>query len=99
MNIICISGKAGHGKDTLAGVLEEKLTQKGERVLITHYADLLKWMCEKLFGWDGVKDEAGRPASVCGNKCYQKTESGLLGRICCKRAEALSRRMGLCAHS
>lgn len=29
-------------------------------VLITHYADLVKYVCEKFFDWDGVKDEAGR---------------------------------------
>lgn len=29
-------------------------------MLIIHYADLLKFMCTSLFGWDGKKDERGR---------------------------------------
>lgn len=33
---------------------------RGDEVLITHYADLLKYVCEKFFGWDGNKDEFGR---------------------------------------
>ncbi len=61
MKIYCISGKAGHGKDTFAQMMHDKLTkQYDQRVLIIHNADLLKWMCRKLFDWDGQKDEAGR---------------------------------------
>lgn len=60
MMVYCISGKAGHGKDTFAGILARKLEEKDQRVLVFHYADLLKWMCTKLFDWDGNKDEAGR---------------------------------------
>ena len=58
--VICISAKAQHGKDTAAQILKEYLEQCGKRVLIIHYADLLKWLCTKFFGWDGNKDEAGR---------------------------------------
>lgn len=58
--IICISGKARHGKDTTANFIEEELTSQGYKVLLTHYADLLKWMCVNYFGWNGEKDEAGR---------------------------------------
>lgn len=60
MKVFCISGKAGHGKDTFANLLADKLREKEQNVLIIHYADLLKWMCEKLFGWDGQKDDNGR---------------------------------------
>lgn len=60
MKVICISGKARHGKDTLAGMLNEQLTAKGYRVLATHFGDLVKYICEKFFNWDGVKDEKGR---------------------------------------
>lgn len=27
---------------------------------MTHYADLLKYICKQYFNWDGVKDERGR---------------------------------------
>jgi len=60
MKVILVSGKAQHGKDTTAGFLYEKLTADGNRVIITHYADLLKYICKEYFGWDGNKDEHGR---------------------------------------
>lgn len=60
MKIICISGKARHGKDTAATLLKSKLETDGNRVLIVHYADLLKHICRSFFGWNGEKDEAGR---------------------------------------
>lgn len=60
MKIICISGKAGHGKDTAAVILKTYLQASGYSVLITHYADLLKFICTSYFGWNGKKDEAGR---------------------------------------
>lgn len=60
MKIICISGKAQHGKDTSAKFLQEQLENNGYRVKITHFADQLKHICKDYFGWDGVKDEKGR---------------------------------------
>lgn len=60
MKIVLLSGKAGHGKDTAAGFLKDALEADGYRVLITHYADLLKYICRTFFGWNGEKDEAGR---------------------------------------
>jgi len=58
--IICISAKAEGGKDTVANILKSKLSDCGERVIILHYADVLKFYCQKYFGWDGVKDDYGR---------------------------------------
>ena len=60
MKIIAISGKARSGKETLALFIKEKLEENNNRVLITHYADLLKYICMTFFGWDGVKTERGR---------------------------------------
>lgn len=61
MKIIAISGKAGAGKDTTAGFLKEYLeTQTDKRVLVTHYGDLVKYVCKTFFNWDGNKDEYGR---------------------------------------
>lgn len=60
MKVICISGKAQHGKDTTAAILKKCLEERGNRVLVTHYADLLKYICKSFFGWDGVKDDNGR---------------------------------------
>ena len=60
LKIFAVSGKAQHGKDTFAKVLYDDLTNRGYRVLLTHYADLLKYICKTFFNWDGNKDERGR---------------------------------------
>ena len=51
VKIFAVSGKAQHGKDTFANVLYEELANKGHRVLLTHYADLLKYICKTFFNW------------------------------------------------
>lgn len=60
MKVIAVSGRARHGKDTVANILQKQLEEDGHRVLITHYADLLKYICTTFFNWNGEKDEAGR---------------------------------------
>lgn len=60
MRVICVSGKAGHGKDTAASMLKEMLEENGFRVIVTHYADLVKYVCRTFFDWDGKKDRQGR---------------------------------------
>lgn len=60
MQVITISGKARHGKDTVAKMMAENLKDNGYRVLITHNADLLKYVCKMFFGWNGKKDASGR---------------------------------------
>lgn len=60
MKIICISGKARHGKDITATYLSEALETRGYKVLIAHYGDLVKYVCRTFFKWDGEKNEAGR---------------------------------------
>lgn len=62
IKIICVSGEAQNGKDTFAGLFQESMKQRhpNKRVLITHYADLLKYIAKAMFGWNGVKDEYGR---------------------------------------
>lgn len=58
--VICLTGKAGCGKDTVAVHMKRIITQAGYKACIMHYADLLKYLCSVLFGWNGEKDEAGR---------------------------------------
>lgn len=60
MKVLCISAKARHGKDTAAEIIKDYLETKGNKVLITHYADLVKFVCTNFFNWDGKKDEKGR---------------------------------------
>ena len=60
MKVICISAKARHGKDQSAEFLKEIFVTKGKKVLITHYADLVKYVCKTFFNWNGEKDNYGR---------------------------------------
>lgn len=60
MKVILVSGKAQNGKDTVAQIMAMSLKNDGKHVLVTHYADLLKFICKNYFGWNGEKDEAGR---------------------------------------
>lgn len=60
MQVFCLSGKAQAGKDTSAIKMKEILEAEGNRVLITHYADLLKYICRQFFDWNGEKDDFGR---------------------------------------
>ena len=55
--IILISGKAQNGKDTVADILMEQLEGKSIKLA---YADYLKLICRKYFGWNGEKDVKGR---------------------------------------
>jgi hypothetical protein len=41
-------------------MLKEIMEQDGKKVLITHYADLLKYECKTFFDWNGIKDDEGR---------------------------------------
>ena len=58
--VILINGKARHGKDTVGQYLYKQLSINGNSVLITHYGDLLKYICKEFLGWNGKKDERGR---------------------------------------
>ena len=60
MIVIAISGLAGSGKDTVGRLMADALKANGKRVLITHFADLLKYILREFFEWDGEKDERGR---------------------------------------
>ena len=60
MKIICISGKAQHGKDTCASIMQRLLQEQGKKSRIIHFADLLKYLCKTYFDWNGEKDNYGR---------------------------------------
>lgn len=74
-HFICVSGKARHGKDTTAEMIKETLSEEGYTVLVTHYADLLKYICKTFFGWNGEKDEAGRTMlQYVGTNCIRNQD-------------------------
>lgn len=71
--VILISGCARHGKDTVAAIISDTLKSDGYRVLLAHYADLVKYVCKTFFGWDGQKDERGRSLlQYVGTDCVRK---------------------------
>lgn len=57
MHIILLSGKARSGKDTTADIIMKKLDGKSVKIAM---ADYLKYIAKRYYGWDGVKDKAGR---------------------------------------
>lgn len=60
LNIILISGKAFNGKDSAASLLSSLIENDGGKVLITHYADLVKYVSKIFWNWNGEKDNYGR---------------------------------------
>ena len=60
MRVIAISGKAESGKDTIAQELKNILEENNKKVMIIHFADVLKFSCQKYFGWNGEKNTQGR---------------------------------------
>ena len=60
MRVIAISGKAESGKDTIAKEIKQLLEEQNYKVMIIHFADVLKFVCRQYFDWDGQKDDYGR---------------------------------------
>lgn len=58
--VILLSGKAQSGKDFIANIMKQQFEENGNKVLVTHYADLLKYILKTFFNWDGKKDKKGR---------------------------------------
>lgn len=55
--VITMSGKFGSGKDTVAELLKEEFSKKDVNVFVLAYADYLKSLCARNFGFDGNKEE------------------------------------------
>jgi len=60
MKVILISGKAQHGKTSSADILEKHMKLAARRVVQINFADYVKFISSKYYGWDGKKDEHGR---------------------------------------
>lgn len=60
MNIILISGKARHGKDTVGEMLGQYFDDHKKTWVRAAYGDAVKFVAKTYFHWDGQKDEAGR---------------------------------------
>ena len=73
MQVIAISGKAFHGKSTVAEMGAKFLRDNGKSALVVNYGDLVKFFATKYFGWDGSKDESGRRLlQTIGTEIFRK---------------------------
>lgn len=71
--IISLSGSAESGKTTAVNILYDLLKVKKKRCLKISYGDYVKDIATKHYGWNGVKDEAGRTLlQTIGNKFRAK---------------------------
>lgn len=80
--IIMISGKAHSGKDTLADFLKIKFENEGKKVAIIHFADYLKYICEKYFDYNPIKDTKNRNILKSIGEEARKTNPEIWCEIC-----------------
>ena len=82
MKVIMISGKAGHGKDTVAQLMKEQLEQQGEKVLIIKFGDAVKWFAREYYGYTGIKDTKERALlQYIGTEMMRAYDEYYWGRI------------------
>lgn len=77
---IMLSGRAGVGKTTLAGILKEEFVKYGLRVEKFSFAQGVKETA-KFMGWDGKKDEWGRQLLIDIGMSGRKYDSNTWCRI------------------
>lgn len=71
--VILISGKARNGKDQSAAYIAERLRENGDTVMVFHFADPLKMICETQYGWiRGDKGPIGRTILQNVGAMYRK---------------------------
>ena len=58
--VFTLTSPAGGGKDTCAYMIREYCESLGLKVLMISYADYLKMICARNFGYDGSNKEEGR---------------------------------------
>ena len=60
MILVGISGKAESGKTTFANFLKENFEEKGQKVILINYGDMVKYIARQYYNWSGEKDKEGR---------------------------------------
>lgn len=58
--IYVLSGEANSGKDYASKVMKEHLEKQGKKVLVLAYADFLKAICKRNYGYDETNKELNR---------------------------------------
>jgi hypothetical protein len=88
--VILISGKAGHGKDTFAECLKYGMEKNNKKVLVLHFADLVKTYATMYLGWNGEKDIAGRQLlQDIGNNSFRQFDPDYWARITAECARVM----------
>ena len=81
--IILFTGSARHGKDTSASFMKESLEAAGKSVIIYHFADPLKMLCNTSYGWVmGDKGPVGRSILQNVGTMYRKNNPMCWVNIC-----------------
>ena len=75
--VICITGKAGAGKSTVAQWLAKELQASGYKASVSSFASPIKEIATTM-GWNGAKDVKGRRllqllGTECGRNCISQT--------------------------
>lgn len=58
--IYLLSGKARHGKDTIAGYLKKFYENDGKKVILSRAGKYIKFYAMEMTGWDGSEDTKPR---------------------------------------
>jgi len=88
---ICVSGKAGSGKDTFARMLRHRLENAKESVVTTHFGDAVKMIAKNIYDWDGKKDEDGRALlQFIGTDLVRKQEPDFWAEFVARSIKLLS---------
>ena len=58
--IYLLSGKARHGKDTIAGYLKEFYEKDGKKVIFSRAGKYIKFYAMEMTGWDGSEETKPR---------------------------------------
>lgn len=81
--IVLFSGKARAGKDLGAELLKRGLTARNKSSVIIHYADVLKFVATKWYGYDGDKSKPEMRTLLqhIGTEVFRKNNPGCWVRI------------------
>lgn len=60
MKIYMISGKARHGKDTVASMIEKVYNEKGKKIIVLQFSSYIKEYAKKISNWDGSEETKPR---------------------------------------
>ena len=92
MKVILISAKSQHGKDTVANIMKQELEARGEKVLIIHFGDPVKWFARAFYNWNGEKDKAGRGLlQYIGTTLMREYDKYYWGRMISQFIDAVGR--------